>query len=72
MRRILVDRAQKKRSAKHGGGHVRRAVDEAKVMPPEVGEDLVALDEALERLAADVLAIIQKAESSRRRSIPWR
>jgi RNA polymerase sigma factor (TIGR02999 family) len=52
MRRILVDRARKKHSVKHGGGRVREPLDEANVMAPEVGEDLVALDEALERLSA--------------------
>ena len=52
MRRILVDRARKKHSLKHGGDLVREQLDEASVMAPEVGEDLVALDEALERLAA--------------------
>ena len=52
MRRILVDRARKKQSVKHGGDRVREPLDEAKVMAPEMGEDLVALDEALERLAA--------------------
>jgi RNA polymerase sigma factor (TIGR02999 family) len=51
MRRILVDRARKKQSVKHGGGRVREPLDEANVMAPEVGEDLVALDEALELLA---------------------
>ena len=52
MRRILVDRARKKQTMKHGGDRVRQPLDEASVMAPEVGEDLVALDEALERLAA--------------------
>ena len=52
MRRILVDRARKKRSAKHGGGRVRKPLDEAQVMAPEVGEDLIALDESLDQLAA--------------------
>jgi RNA polymerase sigma factor (TIGR02999 family) len=52
MRRILVDRARKKDSIKHGGGRVREPLDEARVMAPEVGEDLVALDEALTQLAA--------------------
>ena len=52
MRRILVDRARKKHSVKHGGDRVREPLDEANVMTPEVGEDLVALDEALEQLAA--------------------
>ena len=51
MRRILVDRARKKQSAKHGGGRVREPLDEANALAPEVGEDLVALDEALEQLA---------------------
>jgi RNA polymerase sigma factor (TIGR02999 family) len=52
MRRILVDRARKKHSLKHGGDRKRQPLDEAIVMAPEVGEDLVALDEGLERLAA--------------------
>ncbi len=52
MRRILVDRARKKQSLKHGGDRVREPLDEASVMAPKVGEDLVALDEALEHLAA--------------------
>ncbi len=52
MRRILVDRARKKQAVKHGGGQARQPLDEALVMVPEGGEDLVALDEALERLAA--------------------
>jgi RNA polymerase sigma factor (TIGR02999 family) len=52
MRRILVDRARKKQALKHGGDRAREPLNEASVMAPEVGEDLVALDEALERLAA--------------------
>jgi RNA polymerase sigma factor (TIGR02999 family) len=52
MRRILVDQARKKHSLKHGGDRAREPLDEASVMAPEIGEDLVALDEALEQLAA--------------------
>jgi RNA polymerase sigma factor (TIGR02999 family) len=52
MRRILVDRVRKKHAVKHGGGQMRQPLDEASVMAPEVGDDLVALDEALELLAA--------------------
>ena len=52
MRRILVDQARKKHSLKRGGDRVRQTLDEANVMAPEIGEDLVALDEALEQLAA--------------------
>jgi RNA polymerase sigma factor (TIGR02999 family) len=52
MRRILVDRARKRDSVRHGGGRVRQPLDEARIMAPEVGEDLVALDEALTQLAS--------------------
>jgi RNA polymerase sigma factor (TIGR02999 family) len=52
MRRILVDRARKRDSVRHGGGRVRQPLDEARIIAPEVGEDLVALDEALTQLAA--------------------
>jgi RNA polymerase sigma factor (TIGR02999 family) len=53
MRRILVDHARRKNRVKRGGGRVREPLNEAKVMAPEVGEDLVALDEALTQLAAE-------------------
>jgi RNA polymerase sigma factor (TIGR02999 family) len=52
MRRILVDSARSKRSQKHGGGLGRQPLDEATIVAPEAGEDIVAVDEALERLAA--------------------
>src|SRR5262245_16640583 len=53
MRRILVDRARAKRSLKRGRGQTREELDEARLVAPEAGEDLLALDEALERLAAE-------------------
>ena len=51
MRRILVDQARRKQAVKHGGDHVR--VDLADVEPAAEGPDLdlIALDEALDRLA---------------------
>jgi RNA polymerase sigma factor (TIGR02999 family) len=52
MRRILVDRARKRGSVKHGGGRVRQSFDAVQVTAPEAGEDLIALDEALSQLAA--------------------
>ena len=52
MRRILVEQARRKRSRKHGGGLARQELDEAEVAAPEAPEDLLALDEALDRLAA--------------------
>jgi RNA polymerase sigma factor (TIGR02999 family) len=52
MRRILVENARRKRTTKHGGGLVRHEMDEALLAAPEPREDLLALDEALSRLAA--------------------
>src|SRR5262245_25325991 len=52
MRRILVENARRKRSSKHGGGLVRQALDNVQLPAPEPSEDLLALDEALNRLAA--------------------
>jgi RNA polymerase sigma factor (TIGR02999 family) len=52
MRRILVENARRKRSHKHGGGTVRHDLNEAILAAPEPPEDLLALDEALDKLAA--------------------
>jgi RNA polymerase sigma factor (TIGR02999 family) len=52
MRRILVESARRKRSLKRGGGLARQELDEAQVIAPEAPEDLLALDEALDKLAA--------------------
>ena len=52
MRRILVEDARKKRAAKHGGGMNRHDAAEVSIAAPEPEEDLVALDEALDRFAA--------------------
>ena len=50
MRRILIDEARRKRRPKHGGGRQRIPLDEAF---PQIDRhhDLLALDEALTRLA---------------------
>jgi RNA polymerase sigma factor (TIGR02999 family) len=50
MRRILVENARRKRSIKHGGAFSRQELEEAQLAAPEPSEDLVALDEALNRL----------------------
>jgi RNA polymerase sigma factor (TIGR02999 family) len=52
MRRILVDRARRKRSQRHGGGHLRVELNETDLAAPEAEEELLAVDEALDRLAA--------------------
>ena len=51
MRRILVDKARRKRSVKHGGQRVRINLDEALVVADEPRQDLLELDELLEQLA---------------------
>jgi RNA polymerase sigma factor (TIGR02999 family) len=53
MRNILVDNARRKRREKHGGGRQRLALDEALPAPPDDADALLALDEALSRLAAE-------------------
>jgi RNA polymerase sigma factor (TIGR02999 family) len=53
MRRILVDNARRKRRLKRGGGLVRQELDEAQLVAAEPCEDLLALDEALDRLAKE-------------------
>jgi RNA polymerase sigma factor (TIGR02999 family) len=52
MRRILVDHARSRRCGKHWGGMVRHELEEAELLTPKPSEDLVALDEALNKLAA--------------------
>ncbi len=53
MRRILVESARRKARIKHGGGRQRREVDEADAILLPESLDLIALDEALERLTVD-------------------
>ena len=50
MRRILVDVARSKRYLKRGGGLPTVLFDEQRVAAKERGEDLVALDDALQAL----------------------
>jgi len=52
MRRILVDHARSRQRDKRGGGRARVILDEAVALSPQKDEDVLALDEALERLAA--------------------
>ncbi|MCZ2401504.1 MAG: sigma-70 family RNA polymerase sigma factor [Phycisphaerae bacterium] len=52
MRNILVDRARRKASVKHGGGRRRVAMDDADLPIELPNEDVLALDEALTRLEA--------------------
>jgi RNA polymerase sigma factor (TIGR02999 family) len=51
MRRILVENARRRHRLKRGGNRARVDLDKAQPTTPETDEDLLALDEALERLA---------------------
>lgn len=49
MRRILVDQARQKKSARRGGDLKRRPLDHVEIASPEPSLDIVAIDEALSR-----------------------
>jgi RNA polymerase sigma factor (TIGR02999 family) len=51
MRRILIESARRRLSLKRGGGRTREQ-DVSHVVTPERPEEILALDEALDRLAA--------------------
>lgn len=52
MRRILIDHARAHNSAKRGGGDVKVSLDDVWFMSKERSDELLAMDEALDRLAA--------------------
>ena len=52
MRRILVDYARSRLYAKRGGGMQPMSLDEGVIAPEERSAEVVALDEALEKLGA--------------------
>jgi RNA polymerase sigma factor (TIGR02999 family) len=51
MRRILIDNARRKQRLKHGGGRQKVDLNNAEIAVEAPSDDLIALDEALERLA---------------------
>jgi RNA polymerase sigma factor (TIGR02999 family) len=51
MRRILIERVRRKRSAKHGGGVERVAAEEIEIAAPSKDDELLAVHEALDALA---------------------
>lgn len=55
MRRILIDRARRKKAVRHGGEWDRTELDSIKApsITPNKPEELLALDEALDELAAE-------------------
>jgi RNA polymerase sigma factor (TIGR02999 family) len=51
MRRILIDRARRKLTEKRGAGRLRERLDD--LPAPEADDELLALNQALDRLAAE-------------------
>jgi RNA polymerase sigma factor (TIGR02999 family) len=53
MRQVLVDQARRRHAGKRGGASARKiAIDVDLLIAPDRLEDVLAIDEALERLAA--------------------
>ena len=53
MRRILVENARRKQSRKHGGKHTKVDIEDKDLAITIPSDDLIALDEALTKLAAE-------------------
>jgi len=53
MRRILIENARRKQRLRHGGGRRRVDMDDADLAIEAPSDDLVALDEALSKLAEE-------------------
>jgi RNA polymerase sigma factor (TIGR02999 family) len=53
MRRILVESARRRSRTKHGSDRKRMELDGSAIVAPEIDHNLIALDEALDRLAKE-------------------
>ncbi len=53
MRRILIDRARRRQTLRHGGEYDRVEWDEARLEAPDPADRLLAVNDALERLARE-------------------
>lgn len=51
MRRILIERARRRASRRHGGGYQRVDLEECNLVAPQADEELLAVHEALDELA---------------------
>src|SRR5881397_1646536 len=52
MRRILIDNARRKRAQRHGGGLHRLNIEDLEVVALEKDDEMLAINDALEKLAA--------------------
>jgi RNA polymerase sigma factor (TIGR02999 family) len=62
MRRILIDRAREKRSQKRGGGRKRLDIDAVDLVSQATPDQLLALDDALAKLAREDSAAARLVE----------
>jgi RNA polymerase sigma factor (TIGR02999 family) len=53
MRRILIERARRKQAARYGGGQKRVDLSEVDIAAPQAEDQLLAVNEALDKLAAE-------------------
>ncbi len=53
MRRILIDRARRKRAVRHGGDQQRVDIQEVDLTSPSDDDQLLAVSDALDKLAAE-------------------
>jgi hypothetical protein len=54
MRRILIDRARRKRTLRHGGGQQRVDLDHVDLASPTDDDQLLAVNDALDKLASQI------------------
>ena len=52
MRRILIDRARRKRTLRHGGGQLKIDLENLDLASPDADDQLLAVNEALDKLAS--------------------
>jgi RNA polymerase sigma factor (TIGR02999 family) len=53
MRRILIDRARRKKTQRHGGGYQRVHIEDFDLAAPSAADQLLAVNEALDKLALE-------------------
>ena len=53
MRRILIDRARRKQTQRHGGGYQRIAFEELDLAAPATDNQVLAINEALDKFALE-------------------
>ena len=53
MRRILIDRARRRRTQRHGGGYERVNLEDCDLATPQADDELLAVNDALDHLSKE-------------------